>query len=166
MTVRPATDNTPTAHRLSVVLQQLSQIVVGKDAPLRLALACLLARGHLLIEDIPGVGKTTLARTLAAALGGTFRRIQFTSDLLPSNIAQLINDNYFGFNFMDPSLNQTQAVYEVALNFYGNDWTDTQDAIEQGLGRNIFFHPQYGALSAYSSIARSNYHAGTLSDYG
>jgi len=53
-------------------------------------------------------------------------------------------------------------VYAVALNFYGNDWTDTQDAIEQGLGRNIFFHPQYGALSAFSSIAKSNYHAGTL----
>jgi len=49
------------------------------------------------------------------------------------------------------------------LNFYGNDWTDTQDVIEQGLDRNIFFHPQYGALSAHSSIARSNYHAGTLS---
>jgi len=52
----------------------------------RLAVATLLARGHLLIEDIPGVGKTTLARALAASVGGTFRRIQFTSDLLPSDI--------------------------------------------------------------------------------
>ena len=50
----------------------------------------------------------------------------------------------------------------MALNFYGNDWTDTQDVIEAGLERNIFFHPQYGALSAFSSIASSNYHAGTL----
>ena len=50
----------------------------------------LLARGHLLIEDIPGVGKTTLARALAAALGGTFRRIQFTSDLLPSDIVGVV----------------------------------------------------------------------------
>jgi hypothetical protein len=50
-----------------------------------------------------------------------------------------------------------------ALGFYGNDWTDTQDVIEDGLGKNIFFHPQYGALSAFSSVARSNYHAGTLS---
>ena len=54
-------------------------------------------------------------------------------------------------------------MYAVALNFYGNDWTDTQDVIEDGLGRNLFFHPQYGALSAFSSIAKSNYHAGTLS---
>ena len=86
MTVRPATDNTPTAHRLSVVLQQLSQIVVGKDAPLRLALACLLARGHLLIEDIPGVGKSTLAQALATTLGLNYARIQFTSDLLPADV--------------------------------------------------------------------------------
>ena len=62
MTVRSVTQNVPTAHRLAVVIQQLSHIVVGKEAPLRLALACLLARGHLLIEDIPGVGKSTLAR--------------------------------------------------------------------------------------------------------
>src|SRR5687768_18469127 len=61
------------------------------------------------------------------------------------------------------NLTQTQAVYAIALNFYGNDWTDTQDVIEDGLGRNLFFHPQYGALSAFSSIAKSNYHAGTLS---
>ena len=86
MSVRPATDNTPTAHRLSVVLQQLSQIVVGKDAPLRLALACLLARGHLLIEDIPGVGKSTLAQALATTLGLNYARIQFTSDLLPADV--------------------------------------------------------------------------------
>ena len=86
MSVRPATDNTPTAHRLSVVLQQLSQIVVGKDAPLRLSLACLLARGHLLIEDIPGVGKSTLAQALATTLGLNYSRIQFTSDLLPADV--------------------------------------------------------------------------------
>jgi len=86
MTVRSATENVPTAHRLAVVLQQLSQIVVGKDAPLRLALACLLARGHLLIEDIPGVGKSTLAQALATTLGLKYARIQFTSDLLPADV--------------------------------------------------------------------------------
>ncbi len=58
----------------------------GKPEAIRASVVALLARGHLLIEDIPGVGKTTLARALAAALGGTFRRIQFTSDLLPSDI--------------------------------------------------------------------------------
>jgi MoxR-like ATPase len=61
-------------------------VLRGKPEVVRLAVATLLARGHLLIEDIPGVGKTTLARALAAAVGGTFRRIQFTSDLLPSDI--------------------------------------------------------------------------------
>ena len=64
----------------------VGSVVRGKPEAIRAAIVALLARGHLLIEDIPGVGKTTLARTLAAALGGTFRRIQFTSDLLPSDI--------------------------------------------------------------------------------
>jgi len=64
----------------------IATVVRGKPAAIRAAVVSLLARGHLLIEDIPGVGKTTLARALAAALGGTFRRIQFTSDLLPSDI--------------------------------------------------------------------------------
>jgi MoxR-like ATPase len=64
----------------------IAAVVRGKPEAIRAAVIALLARGHLLIEDIPGVGKTTLARTLAAALGGTFRRIQFTSDLLPSDI--------------------------------------------------------------------------------
>jgi MoxR-like ATPase len=86
MTVRPATENIPTAHRLAVVLQQLAQIVVGKEEPLRLALACLLARGHLLIEDIPGVGKSTLAQALATVLGLRYARVQFTSDLLPADV--------------------------------------------------------------------------------
>ncbi len=64
----------------------VAQVIRGKEYAIRLALTTLLARGHLLIEDVPGVGKTTLARALAAALGGSFRRIQFTSDLLPSDI--------------------------------------------------------------------------------
>ena len=62
------------------------QVVLGKDRQLRLALACIMARGHLLVEDIPGVGKTTLAHVLAKVLGLNVQRIQFTSDLLPSDI--------------------------------------------------------------------------------
>lgn len=92
--------------------------------------------------------------------------LPFFANLLPTNIAAMMDEIYFGFCcgvFPTHDLNQTQAVYAVALNFYGNDWTDTQDVIEDGLGRNLFFHPQYGALSAFSSIAKSNYHAGTLS---
>jgi MoxR-like ATPase len=64
----------------------VATVVRGKPEAIRAAVIALLARGHLLVEDIPGVGKTTLARALAAALGGAFRRIQFTSDLLPSDI--------------------------------------------------------------------------------
>jgi len=64
----------------------VATVVRGKPEAIRAAVVTLLSRGHLLIEDIPGVGKTTLARALAGALGGTFRRIQFTSDLLPSDI--------------------------------------------------------------------------------
>ncbi|MBS0337309.1 MAG: AAA family ATPase [Proteobacteria bacterium] len=61
-------------------------IILGKEAQIRLALACVLARGHLLIEDLPGVGKTTLAQVLARTLGLDFHRIQFTSDMLPADI--------------------------------------------------------------------------------
>ena len=68
------------------VLAQLNQIILGKARPIRLALSCLLARGHLLVEDQPGVGKTTLAHALARTLGLNFQRIQFTSDLLPADI--------------------------------------------------------------------------------
>ncbi len=64
----------------------LNSIILGKDAEISLALACLLARGHLLIEDLPGLGKTILAQSLARVLGLSFQRIQFTSDLLPADI--------------------------------------------------------------------------------
>jgi MoxR-like ATPase len=63
-----------------------SQVILGKESQVRLALACLIARGHLLIEDLPGVGKTTLAHVLARTLGLHFSRIQFTSDMLPADI--------------------------------------------------------------------------------
>lgn len=92
--------------------------------------------------------------------------IPWFNHFLPNNIAELMDLQYFeqccGV-FPTYNLTPTQAVYAVALNFYGNDWTDTQDVMEQGLDRNIFFHPQYGALSTHSSIGRSNYHAGTVS---
>ena len=88
MTLRPAsqTSAVPVTARLAAMLSELGRIVVGKDTPLKLALACLLARGHLLIEDIPGVGKSTLAQALAGTLGLHYARIQFTSDLLPADV--------------------------------------------------------------------------------
>ncbi|MEE4163911.1 MAG: AAA family ATPase, partial [Woeseiaceae bacterium] len=71
---------------LELARKALNRIILGKDHEVALALACLLARGHLLIEDLPGLGKTTLAQSLARILGLTFNRIQFTSDLLPADV--------------------------------------------------------------------------------
>lgn len=72
--------------KLDACLDSVNQVVLGKEAQVRLALTCLLARGHLLIEDLPGMGKTTLSHALARVLGLSFQRIQFTSDLLPGDI--------------------------------------------------------------------------------
>jgi len=84
---QPKTMRAPTPRdSLTQVLESAGGIILGKEHQLRLALACLLARGHLLIEDLPGVGKTTLAHTLARLLGLQFQRIQFTSDMLPADI--------------------------------------------------------------------------------
>jgi len=71
---------------IDTAVTELSRILLGKETQIRLALCCLLARGHLLIEDIPGMGKTTLSHALAKVLGLSFQRIQFTSDLLPADV--------------------------------------------------------------------------------
>lgn len=68
------------------IISTVNQVILGKDHQIRLALACLLARGHLLIEDLPGMGKTTLAHALAQVFGLDFNRVQFTSDLLPADV--------------------------------------------------------------------------------
>jgi MoxR-like ATPase len=83
------------------VISRVATIILGKQHQLRLALACLLARGHLLIEDLPGVGKTTLAHALATTLGLHYQRIQFTSDLLPADIlgVSIYNRDSGGFQF-------------------------------------------------------------------
>ena len=76
----------PMLQKIQEVAMQIGAIVVGKPRQIRLTLACLFARGHLLLEDLPGVGKTTLAHTLARSLGLDYKRIQFTNDLLPADI--------------------------------------------------------------------------------
>jgi len=82
-------------------------------------------------------------------------QIPYFANLFPANLGDLI--------WGDPSLTQTQAVYLIATDVFGNDWTDTQDVLDGVLGTNLFFHPQYGALATYSSIGHSRYNAGTLS---
>src|SRR5215470_6998442 len=82
----PAALDGTLAAALARAEQQVNNVVLGKSPQVRLAFACLLAGGHLLIEDLPGVGKTTLAHALAVTLDLSFQRVQFTSDLLPSDI--------------------------------------------------------------------------------
>ena len=76
----------PLANHLQRLVDQVSTIIVGKRPQIEDCIACLLAGGHLLIEDVPGVGKTTLAHALAVSLGLRFSRVQFTADLMPSDL--------------------------------------------------------------------------------
>ncbi len=79
-------DTLPAVYQLERLIREVEQVFHGKEEVVRLAVSALLARGHILFEDVPGVGKTTLAHALATAVGLSFRRIQFTSDLLPSDV--------------------------------------------------------------------------------
>jgi MoxR-like ATPase len=80
------TQVTNTRDTLDKIVEEIGRVILGKEQAIRLSIACLLARGHLLIEDLPGVGKTTLSHVLASTLGLDYQRIQFTSDLLPADI--------------------------------------------------------------------------------
>ena len=98
------------------LLQEANQVILGKDRQIRLAVCCLLAQGHLLIEDIPGVGKTTLAHTLAKLLGMNYQRIQFTSDILPADIigASVFDSKNHEFKFHPgPIFNQMVLADEI-----------------------------------------------------
>ncbi len=87
------TERESISTRCKEVMQNISRVIVGKTSSLELLLTALLAEGHLLLDDVPGVGKTLLARSLAKSMGGTFKRIQFTPDLLPADVT--------GFNIYD-----------------------------------------------------------------
>ena len=80
------TEITNTKDTLDNIVEEIGRVILGKEEAIRLSLACLLARGHLLIEDLPGVGKTILSHVIASTLGLEYQRIQFTSDLLPADI--------------------------------------------------------------------------------
>ena len=90
----------PATERIEALQSAIEQVIRGKTEAVRLAIVTLLAGGHLLIEDVPGVGKTTLAHALARALDCSFQRIQFTSDLLPSDVVGL------------SVYNQTESLFE------------------------------------------------------
>jgi MoxR-like ATPase len=87
---------------IDAAVDEVGQILLGKEPQIRLALCCLFARGHLLIEDLPGMGKTTLSHALAAVLGLSWKRVQFTSDLLPADILGVsvfdVSDGRFNFH--------------------------------------------------------------------
>jgi MoxR-like ATPase len=98
------------------LLAVANKVILGKERQIRLAVCCLLARGHLLIEDIPGVGKTTLAHTLAKLLGMNYQRIQFTSDILPADIigASVFDAKNHEFKFHPgPLFNQMVLADEI-----------------------------------------------------
>lgn len=102
--------------QINQLLDSANQIILGKQQQIRLALCCLLARGHLLIEDIPGVGKTTLSHTLAKLMGLNYQRIQFTSDILPADIigASIFDSENHQFKFHPgPIFNQMILADEI-----------------------------------------------------
>jgi MoxR-like ATPase len=86
MTAAPDTVSTTFAELFDAIVHNVERVVLGKPEVVELALICLLAEGHLLIEDVPGVGKTSLAKALAASIDASWKRMQFTPDLLPSDV--------------------------------------------------------------------------------
>ncbi|WP_286235563.1 AAA family ATPase [Thalassotalea sediminis] len=103
-------------HYIESILEQIEKVVIGKPQQVKLSLACLMAKGHLLIEDLPGMGKTTLAHVLASASGLSYQRVQFTSDLLPADIigVSIFDQQQMSFTFhQGPLFNQVVLADEI-----------------------------------------------------
>lgn len=119
---------------IDAAVQEVSRVLLGKETQLRLALCCLLANGHLLIEDLPGMGKTTLAHALAQVLGLSYKRVQFTSDLLPADILGVSiyhrEDNSFRFQ---PGPIFTQVLLADEIN---RSTPRTQSALLEGMAES------------------------------
>lgn len=104
------------AQSIQRAIEQINQIILGKEKETKLAMCCLLAKGHLLIEDLPGMGKTTLSHALASSLGLSYSRVQFTSDLLPADITgvSIFNQKNHDFTFHPgPIFNQVVLADEI-----------------------------------------------------
>lgn len=150
-------------QQLDQVINQLNQIILGKEDKIKLALACVLAKGHLLIEDLPGMGKTTLAHSLAHSLGLSYQRIQFTSDLLPADVIGVNiyqqNDNSFSFH-QGAIFNQVLLADEI-----NRASPKTQSALLEAMeeGQVSVDGTSYPLPTPFFVIATQNpvYHAGT-----
>lgn len=137
-------------RQLDAVFDQLDSIVIGKSNELKLAFSTLLAGGHLLVEDIPGVGKTTLARALAATLGLNWNRVQFTSDLLPADVIGIsifdVHKQSFQFHegpiftslLLADELNRAPPKTQSALLEAMEEHQVTADGITYPLGKPFF----------------------------
>jgi MoxR-like ATPase len=147
MVVQPAGSSPEIARRLAELEAVLSSSIRGKPEVVRLSLVCLLARGHLLIEDVPGVGKTTLAQALARAVSCRFHRLQFTSDMLPSDVlgVTIYNVRTEAFEFkpgpifsnflLADEINRTTPKTQSALLEAMNESQVTIDGHSHSLGR-------------------------------
>ena len=135
------------ADVLQPLLRRLGETVIGAEEPARLLLIALLAEGHVLIEGAPGIGKTTLAHTLAASMGGTFKRVQFTPDLLPSDILgynlyrsgreefEFIPGPVFANCLLADEINRTSPRVQSALLESMNEGRVTIDGVSRTLPR-------------------------------
>ncbi len=122
------------ADKLQQVLLQLDQVVIGKSEQTRLALTCFLAGGHLLIEDLPGMGKTVLAHALAHTLGLDFKRVQFTNDLLPSDLigTSIFDRNNNSFNFRQGPLFSSLLLADEINRATAKSQSALLEAMEEG----------------------------------
>src|SRR5256886_14720537 len=110
-------DKSALANRIGTVVANVEKVIFGKHHEVELALVALVCRGHILVEDVPGTGKTVLAKAIARSLGCSFRRIQFTPDLLPSDVTgvSIFNQRTSQFEFR-PGPVMTQIVLADEIN--------------------------------------------------
>ena len=163
-------------EKLDASVAAISSVLIGKEAQVRVALACLLARGHLLIEDLPGMGKTTLANAMARVLGLDYNRIQFTSDLLPADIVGVSvyerAESAFRFHpgpvfcqlLLADEINRTTPKTQSALLEAMAEGQVTVEGETRGLPQPFFRdrHAEPGPVFRYVSAARVA--AGSLPD--